>query len=445
MVSAGNHGNRLTVTKAVANGTEHLFCNQLDNLTLACRQSVDVGLTGNQCGNDCVVVGHLFTVADLSGQNFGWCRFITDTNRAGNNGVYTDSHILGEVSAVGTGIGAELLFIEALNVVQSLLCGVTELSVCIPLEGGQVVECRSFFSFLLACNGLYHHRLASLGNDRIRFGLLFEFLARCGKRTEVQFCGVKGFGLESSDLCFSLNEQSQSRRYYTTDIQSAVIEDREKTGRIDSNEPICPLTATGGGKEIVVLLAVLQITEALLNGIVLHRGNPKSEDGLFASGHLVDITEDQLALTSCIAGVDNVGHVGSIHQLFQRFKLAVLITGDFVLPVGRNDGKIVVSPLGVFFIVGVGIGKFSQMTEAPGHDIITPLDVAVLAVFCTENRSDRHSHGGFFSNYKSFHGWFSPCLFLRRMLSLAHAPRGAFSNASQKRDHWRCPLRHLPT
>ena len=138
-----------------------------------------------------------------------------------------------------------------------------------------------------------------------------------------------------------------------------MIQDREKAGRIDADEPICPLTATGGGKEIVVLLAVLQITEALFNGIILHRGNPKSEDGLFAPSHLVDVAEDQLALTPCIAGVDNVGHIRTVHQLFQRFKLAVLITGDFVLPVGRNDGKIVISPLGVFLIVGVGIGKLS--------------------------------------------------------------------------------------
>ena len=392
-----------------------------------------------------MVVGHLFTVADLSGQNFGRCRFITDTNRAGNNGVHTVSHIIGEVSTVCTGIGAELLFVETLNIVQSLLCGVTELSVCISLERGQVVECRCFFGFLFACNGLYHNRLVTLGNDRIRFGLLFVFLARCRERAEVQLGGVKGFGLERSNLRFSLNEQSQGRRYHTTDVKGSVIKHREKTGCIDTDEPISPLTTASCSKEIVILLAIFQLTEALFNGVIFHRGNPKSVDRLGTSGHFVDVAEDKLALTTCIAGVDNVGHVGSVHQLFQRFKLAVLITGDFVLPVGRNNGKVIISPLGVFSIVGVGIGKLSQMTKAPGHDIITPFDVALLAVFYAEDRGDRHSHGGFFSNYKSFHGWFSPCLFLRSVLSLAHAPHGAFSNVSQKRDHWRCPLRHQPT
>ena len=359
MVAAGNHGNRLTVTETIANGTEHLFCNQLDNLTFTCRQSVDVGLTGNQCGNDCVVVGHLFTVADLPRQNYSRCRFTTDTNRADNNGIYAVCHIFGEVSAIGTGIGAELLFIKALNIVQGLLCGVTELTVCIPLERGQVVECRSLFGFLLACNGLYHNRLVTLGNDRIRFGLLFVFLACSGERAEVQLGGVKGFGLKRSNLRFSLNEQSQSRRDNTTDIQSTVVQNREKTGCIDTNEPISPLTATGCSKEVVILLAVFQLTEALFNGVIFHRGNPKSVDRLGASGHLVDVAEDKLALTPCITGVDNVGHISSVHKLFQRFKLVVLITGDFVLPVGRNDGKIVVSPLGVFLIVGVGIGKLS--------------------------------------------------------------------------------------
>ena len=211
-----------------------------------------------------------------------------------------------------------------------------------------------------------------------------------------------------------------------------MVQDGKQAGGVDPNEPVRPLTAPGGGKEIVILLTVSQLTESLLNGAVLHRGNPEAADGLFTSCHLIDVAEDKLALTPCVAGVDHIGHIFTVHQLFQRFKLAVLVSGNFVLPVCRNDRKVVIPPFGILFIIGVGIGEFRQMTESPGHDIIQTFDVAVLTVSYTEDRGNRHSHRGLFSNYKSFHSHFSPCLSGRRMLSPVHAPRGAFSDTSRK-------------
>ena len=443
VVAAGKDGNRLTETIAFGNGTKHLLCNQLDDFTLTDGQSADVGLTGNQCGDDCVVVRDLFAVADLLWQNYRRCSFITDTGRADNNGVHAVCHIIGKITAVGSWVGAELLFIETLSIIKGLLCGVDELSVGISLECGQVIEGRNLFCFLFTRNGLYHNRLIVLGDNRFCLGLLFEFLTHGDKSAEVQLCGVKGFGLECFNFGFSLNEQSESGRNNTPDIQGAVVQHGEQTGRIDSDEPVRPLTAACGGKEVVVLFAIPQFTKALFDGVVLHRGNPKSVGRLLASGRLVDIAEDKLALTPGVAGVDNIGYIGTVHQLFQRFKLAVFIPWDFILPVGRNNRKVVVSPLGVLFIISVGIGEFRQMTEAPGHDIITTFDVTVLAVLHTENGGDTHSDRGLFSNHKSFcHGRFSPCLSVRRMLSHVHAPRGASSNTFQKRGRLQCLLQH---
>ena len=311
------------------------------------------------------MVGYLFAVADLLRQNYRWCSFITDTGRADNNSVYAVCHIIGEITAVGSWVGAELLFIKALHIIEGLLCGVAELSVGISLECSQVVEGSSLFCFLFARNGFYCDRLIILGDNRFCFGLLFEFLAHGDKSAKVQLCGVKRFGLERFNFSFSLNEQSESGRNHTPDIQGAVVQHGEQTGRIDADEPVRPLTTACGGKEIFVLLAVFQFMETLFNGVVLHRGNPKPIDGLLTSGHLVDVAEDKLALTPGVAGVDNIGYISTVHQLFQRFKLAVFIPWDFILPVSRNNRKVVVSPLSVLFIIGVGIGEFRQMTEAP--------------------------------------------------------------------------------
>lgn len=41
-----------------------------------------------------------------------------------------------------TGISNNALFIHILNAVQRLCCGVTEQSVCLPLERGQIVQLR---------------------------------------------------------------------------------------------------------------------------------------------------------------------------------------------------------------------------------------------------------------------------------------------------------------
>ena len=58
-------------------------------------------------------------------------------------------HILGEIIAVGAGIGQETLFIQALRVVKGLLGGKAINAVGFPLQRGKVKELRRQRSFLL--------------------------------------------------------------------------------------------------------------------------------------------------------------------------------------------------------------------------------------------------------------------------------------------------------
>ena len=58
-------------------------------------------------------------------------------------------HVGGQIPAVRAGIGQQLLFVEALGVVKGLLRRVSEQAVCLPLQGGKVIELRRLFFFLL--------------------------------------------------------------------------------------------------------------------------------------------------------------------------------------------------------------------------------------------------------------------------------------------------------
>ena len=71
-------------------------------------------------------------------------------------------HILGQIAAVGTGIGDELFLVERLGVVQGLLCRESQHPVGIPLQSSQVVEGGRTFGFLLALALLHNGLVAFL-------------------------------------------------------------------------------------------------------------------------------------------------------------------------------------------------------------------------------------------------------------------------------------------
>ena len=67
----------------------------------------------------------------------------------------TLGHVRGQVAAVRPGVGAELLFIEVLQIVQRLLRRIAQQAVGVPLEGGQVIERGRLLGFVPALH-LFH-------------------------------------------------------------------------------------------------------------------------------------------------------------------------------------------------------------------------------------------------------------------------------------------------
>ena len=72
-------------------------------------------------------------------------------------------HVGGQVAAVRPGIGAELLFIEVLQIVQRLLGREPQQAVGVPLEGGEVIEGGRLLGFVPALHLFDRHRAALTG------------------------------------------------------------------------------------------------------------------------------------------------------------------------------------------------------------------------------------------------------------------------------------------
>ena len=65
------------------------------------------------------------------------------------------SHIARQIAAVCSGIGAELLFVQILQIVQGLLGGVSQQPVGVSLERGQVIEGGRLLGLVLALHLLH--------------------------------------------------------------------------------------------------------------------------------------------------------------------------------------------------------------------------------------------------------------------------------------------------
>ena len=69
--------------------------------------------------------------------------------------------------------------------------------------------------------------------------------------------------------------------------------------------------------------------EALTDGSIFKGADPETLEGLCASSLVVDKTEDQLTLASCIGGADKLGDALVLHEIAENFELLCLILWNF--------------------------------------------------------------------------------------------------------------------
>ena len=258
-------------------------------------------------------------------------------------------HITGQIVAVSTGIGAELLFIQALQIVQGLLGCKSKQAVGISLQSSQVIKGRRLFGLFLALH-LFDCDSCTLTGffQLLGSGLIRHALPGYGKTGQLQRHGIKGNRLKGVDLSFSLDNEAQHWGHNAPDVEGAVmLRRRKKPCGIDPHQPVGLGTAEGSIPKPVIVRTGAQVCKALPYGGVLHRRNPEPFHRLLAACQLIDAAEDQLALASGITGIYHLRHIRGVHQLFENIKLLFLILSHHHLPMLRQNRQVIISPLGI--------------------------------------------------------------------------------------------------
>ena len=310
-------------------------------------------------------------------------------------------HITGQIAAVSTGIGAELLFIQALQIVQGLLGCKSKQAVGISLQSSQVIEGRRLFGLFLALH-LFNCDSCTLTGffQLLGSSLIRHALPGYSKTGQLQRHGIKGNRLKGVDLSFSLDNERQRWGHNAPDVECAVIQHGKKPCGIDPHQPVGLGTAEGSIPKSVIVRTGAQVCKALPYGGVLHRRNPEPFHRLLAACQLIDAAENQLALASGITGIYHLRHLRGIHQLFENIKLLFLLLSHHHLPMLRQDRQVIISPLGVLGIITVCIRKTSQMAHAPADTPATAFQIPVLTGSCADHRSQTLGNRWFFGNYQ---------------------------------------------
>jgi len=133
-------------------------------------------------------------------------------------------HIACQIAAVSTGIGAELLFIQSLQIVQGLLGCESKQAVGIPLQGGQVIEGRRLFGLFLALH-LFDCDICTPAGffQLLSSSLIRHALPGYGKTGQLQRNRVERHRLKGVDLSFPLDNERQCRGHHTPDVEGAVV------------------------------------------------------------------------------------------------------------------------------------------------------------------------------------------------------------------------------
>ena len=350
--------------------TQQLAADQQEQIALAQGQSLDIRFFNLHRGNNGVMVGYVLVgnhghhqrkevAAAIKGRQL--CRQV---DHAGSR----FCHVGGQIPAVRAGIGQQLLFVEALGVVEGLLRRVSEQAVCLPLQGGKVIELWRLFLLLLLCDrGTGDGRTLTHGRCLFRLCRIGELLRHRFGSVQRQAQQMIFFLVKQRDLCVTIRHHCQCGGLNTAHIQGTVIENGEKSRSIDPHQPVRFLAAECGLIQGFIIGAGAQIRKALPDSAVLHRRNPETEDRLAAAGHFIYQTEDQLTFTPGVTGIDNGIHIGAVHQGTEIFKSILLAWCQHIAKWLRQNGKIIIAPFLETLVIAARIHRGYQVPNAPGY------------------------------------------------------------------------------
>ena len=156
------------------------------------------------------------------------------------------AHILGQILTVRAGIGQQFLFVKLLGVIKDLFCGETEQAVCLPLQGGQVIELGRLFCLFLPFDRSTNGSCACA----FFFERICGFCIRNAPTVCFQAAGMDAdrvilFFLEAQDFCIPVHQHFQCRGLHPAHGQGLVVQHRKQPRCIDAHQPICLCAAEG--------------------------------------------------------------------------------------------------------------------------------------------------------------------------------------------------------
>ena len=175
----------------------------------------------------------------------------------------------GQIPAVGTGIAGQLVFVQALHIIQRLLRRIAQQTVGVALQTGQIIKPgRLFLLFQLTDSGFFS---VAKRRNPFRFGPLRQALAGGGQRAAVQLHRVKGSGLERLNLRFPLYQQGQRRGHDPPNIQQLMIPRGEQPRGVDPHQPVRLRAAQGRMIQRIIFAGRSEVAEPFGNRGVFQR------------------------------------------------------------------------------------------------------------------------------------------------------------------------------
>ena len=149
--------------------------------------------------------------------------------------------IVGDIAAISSGISGKFLLIQALYIVQSLLCAVPQQAVSVPLKGGQIIQWWWILGLFLAGDALDRcHHLLSAGFQQV-FSNGFFKNAAAGCRAaagQFQIYRVEFLRHKGGNGSFPHHRHGKHRGHNTPHRQRLTVQARKKPGSVDADHPV---------------------------------------------------------------------------------------------------------------------------------------------------------------------------------------------------------------
>ena len=172
----------------------------------------------------------------------------------------------------------------------------------------------------------------------------------------------------------------------------------ERAGGVHPDQPVRAGAAARGVGETLELVPGPQVVEALPDRAVGHGSQPQAQDRLIALQIVDDLAEDQLALATGVAGVDDAIHVLALQESADGPDALTLALLGLVAEGLGQDRQDFQRPGLELLIHLLGGQQFEEVPDREGDHVVVVLKIAVVVREPVEDLGDVPGHARLFSD-----------------------------------------------